>query len=270
MNRLEMETAAALNLNEPKIKTVNLTLYYGQFKALEAINLAVPDKKVTAIIGPSGCGKSSLVRSINRMVELVPQAKIEGQVYIDNQPVYDDSIDVVALRTSVGYIFQKPNPFPASIYENVAFGPKLQGRSQRELDEIVEMTLKHAALWDEVKGKLHKSALNLSGGQQQRLCIARALAVNPQIILMDEPCSALDPISTQRIEDLIHHLKQELAIVIVTHNMQQAARISDYTAFLLSESGDKPGRLIEFGLTSEIFTRPKNKKTEDFITGRFG
>lgn len=265
-----MEPAPKLSLDKVKIKTTDLTLYYGSFQALEKINLAVPDRQVTAIIGPSGCGKSSLVRSINRMVELVPQAKIEGQVYIDNQPIYHDGVDVVALRTSVGYIFQKPNPFPASIYDNVAFGPKLQGRRQRELDDIVEMTLKHAALWDEVKGKLHQSALNLSGGQQQRLCIARALAVNPQIILMDEPCSALDPISTQRIEDLIHHLKKELAIVIVTHNMQQAARISDYTAFLLSESGDKPGRLIEFGATSQIFTRPVSKKTEDFITGRFG
>jgi len=265
-----MEAVQELVLDNAKIKTEKLTLYYGGFKALEDINLTIPDKQVTAIIGPSGCGKSSLVRTINRLVELAPQAKVEGQVYIDDQPVYDDSIDVVALRTNIGYIFQKPNPFPASIYDNVAFGPRLQGKRQRELDDIVELTLKHAALWDEVKGKLHQSALNLSGGQQQRLCIARALAVNPQILLMDEPCSALDPASTQRIEDLVHHLKNELAIVIVTHNMQQAARVSNYTAFLLSESGEKPGRLIEFGPTSQIFTRPACKKTEDFITGRFG
>jgi phosphate transport system ATP-binding protein len=244
---------------------------YGGAPALKGVSLDIRDKSVTAIIGPSGCGKSTFLKSLNRMVQLTPLARIEGQVFLDDQPLYDDAIDPAALRMAVGYIFQRPNPFPSSIYENVAYGPRLKRRHGRaELDAIVESRLKQAALWDEVKDKLHQSALNLSGGQQQRLCIARALAVEPQVLLMDEPCSALDPGSTQRIEDLVITLKRELTIVIVTHNMQQASRVSDFTAFFLSERSAAPGRLVEFAPTGTIFTRPSEKRTEDFITGRFG
>lgn len=254
-----------------KLRSENLNVNYGQFRGLEGVTLELAERKITSIIGPSGCGKSTFLKALNRMVELLPGAAVSGQVWLDRQPIYSADIDLAALRMTIGYIFQKPNPFPASIYDNIAYGPCLRRRHSRaELDHIVETTLKQAALWDEVKNKLREQAFNLSGGQQQRLCIARSLAVGPQVLLMDEPCSALDPISTQRIEDLIIKLKEQFTVVIVTHNMQQAARISDFTAYLLSEKSGEPGRLVEFGPTSEIFTRPADKRTEDFITGRFG
>lgn len=248
-----------------KIITRNLNFYYGKKQALFDINLEIPENKVTALIGPSGCGKSTYLRTLNRMNDLIDGSRVEGEVLIDGINIYQNGIDVVALRKKVGMIFQKSNPFPKSIYDNVAYGPKIQGvKDKKVLDEIVETSLRRAALWDEVKDELKKSALALSGGQQQRLCIARALAVNPEILLMDEPASALDPISTIKIEDLIFELKKNYTIVIVTHNMQQAARVSDYTAFFYM------GQLIEFGDTRMIFTAPKKKQTEDYITGRFG
>lgn len=248
-----------------KIVTRNLNFFYGKKQALFNINLEIPEKKVTALIGPSGCGKSTYLRTLNRMNDLIDDARVEGEVLIDGINIYQNGIDVVALRKKVGMIFQKSNPFPKSIYDNVAYGPKIQGiKNKKTLDEIVETSLKRAALWEEVKDELHKSALSLSGGQQQRLCIARALAVNPEILLMDEPASALDPISTIKIEDLIFELKQNYTIVIVTHNMQQAARVSDYTAFFYM------GQLIEYDDTKVLFTAPKKKQTEDYITGRFG
>ncbi len=248
-----------------KIVTRNLNFYYGKKQALFNINLEIPERKVTALIGPSGCGKSTYLRTLNRMNDLIDGVRVEGEVLIDGINIYQNGIDVVALRKKVGMIFQKSNPFPKSIYDNVAYGPKIQGiKDKKIIDEIVETSLKRAALWDEVKDELKKSALTLSGGQQQRLCIARALAVNPEILLMDEPASALDPISTIKIEDLIFELKQNYTIVIVTHNMQQAARVSDYTAFFYM------GQLIEFNDTRIIFTAPKQKQTEDYITGRFG
>jgi len=252
-------------MEKEKIVTQSLNFYYGKKQVLFDINLKIPEKKVTALIGPSGCGKSTYLRTLNRMNELIADVRVEGEVLIDGIDIYKDNIDVVALRKKVGMIFQKSNPFPKSIYDNVAYGPRIQGiRDRKTLDEIVETSLKRAALWDEVKDELHKSALSLSGGQQQRLCIARALAVNPEILLMDEPASALDPISTIKIEDLIFELKKNYTIVIVTHNMQQAARVSDYTAFFYM------GQLIEYDDTKVIFTAPKKKQTEDYITGRFG
>lgn len=261
-------------LNEPavtKLRSKELSVNYGNSCALENVNIELPEENITAVIGPSGCGKSTFLKALNRMVELTPDSSVEGQVWIDNQPIYAQDLDLAALRMAVGYIFQKPNPFPASIYDNVAYGPRLKRRHSRvELDHIVETNLKQSALWDEVKNKLRQSAFNLSGGQQQRLCIARSLAVGSTVLLMDEPCSALDPISTQKIEDLIIRLKERLTLVIVTHNMQQASRISDFTAFFLSESSNEPGRMIEYGQTSKIFTRPTDSRTEDFITGRFG
>ncbi|MGB9664554.1 MAG: phosphate ABC transporter ATP-binding protein PstB [Ignavibacteria bacterium] len=248
-----------------KIVTKNLNFYYGKKQALFNINLEIPEKKVTALIGPSGCGKSTFLRTLNRMNDLINDSRVVGEVLIDGINIYQNGIDVVALRKKVGMIFQKSNPFPKSIYDNVAYGPKIQGiKDKKTLDEIVETSLKRAALWEEVKDELNKSALSLSGGQQQRLCIARALAVNPEILLMDEPASALDPISTIKIEDLIFELKENYTIVIVTHNMQQAARVSDYTAFFYM------GHLIEYDDTKIIFTAPKKKQTEDYITGRFG
>lgn len=248
-----------------KIVTRNLNFYYGKKQALFNINLEIPERKVTALIGPSGCGKSTYLRTLNRMNDLIDGVRVEGEVLIDGIDIYQNGIDVVALRKKVGMIFQKSNPFPKSIYDNVAYGPKIQGiKDKKIIDEIVETSLRRAALWDEVKDELKKSALTLSGGQQQRLCIARALAVNPEILLMDEPASALDPISTIKIEDLIFELKQNYTIVIVTHNMQQAARVSDYTAFFFM------GQLIEYNDTRIIFTAPKQKQTEDYITGRFG
>lgn len=250
-----------------KIEVNNLNFYYGDVIALKNINLKIPSNNVTALIGPSGCGKSTFLRTLNRMNELIDDVRIKGEVIIDGQNIYDSGIDVVELRKRVGMIFQKSNPFPKSIYENVAFGLRIGGlgkKSKNELDEIVERSLKQAALWDEVKDRLNESALGLSGGQQQRLCIARALAIEPDILLMDEPASALDPISTAKVEELIHQLRDNYTIVIVTHNLQQAARVSDYTAFFYL------GSLIEFDKTSKIFTNPSIKQTEDYITGRFG
>lgn len=251
--------------HEPKMKTIELNFFYGDFQALDGITLDFAANEVTALIGPSGCGKSTLLRCLNRMNDLIPGTRVQGQVFLDKQNIYDPNVDVVSLRSHVGMVFQKPNPFPMGIYDNVAYGPRIHGiKDKKKLDEIVEDALKKAALWEEVKNKLESSALSLSGGQQQRLCIARTLAVNPEVILFDEPCSALDPISTAKIEDLLIDLKKNYTIIIVTHNMQQAARVSDYTAFLLL------GELIEYDKTEKIFKNPKDKRTEDYITGRFG
>ena len=251
-----------------KLETKNYSLYYGSFKALSDISVTIPEKQVTALIGPSGCGKSTFLRTFNRMNDLIPEVRTEGEALMDENDLF--AMDVVALRQSVGMVFQRPNPFPKSIYENVAYGPKANGeRNRKVLDEIVEKSLRGAALWDEVKDDLHKSGLSISGGQQQRLCIARCMAVQPDVILMDEPASALDPIATLRIEELIRELKENYTIVIVTHNMQQAARVSDYTAFFYTDES-RTGQLMEFDKTREIFTNPKLKTTEDYITGRFG
>jgi phosphate transport system ATP-binding protein len=248
-----------------KILTENMYLYYGSKMALNDVSISIPENKVTAFIGPSGCGKSTFLRSLNRMNDLIDGVKIEGKILIDDVNIYDKNIDVVTLRKKVGMVFQKSNPFAKSIFENVAYGPKINGLTdKKQLEEIVETALKNAAIWDEVKDRLGDSAMGLSGGQQQRLCIARTLAVNPEIVLMDEPASALDPLSTAKIEELIFHLKEKYTIVIVTHNMQQAARISDMTAFFYL------GELIEFDKTKKIFTNPDKKQTEDYITGRFG
>ena len=248
------------------IDVQSLDFYYGAKRALEAITIAIPSRLVTAFIGPSGCGKSTFIRTLNRMNDIIPGTRVEGRVLIDNDDVYGAGVDVVALRRRVGMVFQKSNPFPKSIFENVAYGLRINGlaRSRADMHERVEESLRSAAIWDEVKDRLHDSALALSGGQQQRLCIARALAVKPEILLMDEPASALDPIATQRIEELIYHLKTEYTIVIVTHNMQQAARVSDRTAFFWL------GKLVEYGPTDRIFTNPAEKLTEDYVTGRFG
>ena len=247
-----------------KISVSDLELYYGNFKALNDINIEIPENEITAFIGPSGCGKSTLLKSLNRMNDLIEGCKITGKVLLDGEDIYK-GMDINVLRKRVGMVFQKPNPFPMTIYDNVAFGPRTHGvRSKVKLDEIVEKALRDAAIWDEVKDRLKKNALGMSGGQQQRLCIARALAVQPEVLLMDEPTSALDPISTSRIEDLALELKKEYTIVMVTHNMQQAARISDNTAFFLL------GEVVEFGKTEELFSMPRDKRTEDYITGRFG
>jgi len=247
-----------------KIIITNLNLYYGDFQALKNINMSIPHNEITAFIGPSGCGKSTLLKTLNRMNDLVADCRIEGQVLLDGEDIYGD-MDVSLLRKRVGMVFQKPNPFPMSIYDNIAFGPRTHGiRSRIQLDEIVEQSLRRAAIWDEVKDRLKKSALGLSGGQQQRLCIARALAVQPEVLLMDEPTSALDPISTAKIEELVLELKNNYTIIIVTHNMQQATRISDKTAFFLL------GELIEFKDTATLFSIPQDKRTENYITGRFG
>ena len=247
-----------------KISVKNLDLYYGDFKALKNINLEIEANKITAFIGPSGCGKSTLLKSINRMNDLVEGCCIDGDILLDGQNIFK-GMDVNLLRKRVGMVFQKPNPFPMSIYDNVAYGPRIHGiKNKAQLDEIVERSLKGAALWDEVSDRLKKSALGLSGGQQQRLCIARALAVEPEVLLMDEPTSALDPISTLKIEDLMDDLKSKYTVAIVTHNMQQATRIADYTAFFLV------GEVVEYATTDELFTMPKDKRTEDYITGRFG
>ncbi len=255
------------NDDKHKIISKNLNFYYGDSIALKNISMDIPANKVTALIGPSGCGKSTFLRTLNRMNELIDGVRIEGEIIVDGQNIYDPLVDVVELRKRIGMIFQKSNPFPKSVYENVAFGLRIGGfgkKSKSDIDEIVERSLKSAAIWDEVKDRLDESALGLSGGQQQRLCIARALAIEPQIILMDEPASALDPISTAKIEELIHDLKQRYTIVIVTHNMQQAARVSDMTAFFYL------GELIEFDRTTKIFTNPSKKQTEDYVSGRFG
>jgi phosphate transport system ATP-binding protein len=252
-------------MNDIKVKVKNLSLRYGTNLALNNISMDIPEKKVTAFIGPSGCGKSTFLRTLNRMNDLIDNVTIDGEVHIDDINIYDKNIDVVNLRKKVGMIFQKSNPFAKSVYDNIAFGPRINGISQKSiLDEIVEHSLKQAAIWDEVKDRLFNSALSLSGGQQQRICIARSLAVNPEIILMDEPASALDPISTAKIEELIHELKKEYTIIIVTHNMQQAARTSDLTALFYM------GDLVEMNRTEVIFSNPAKKQTEDYISGRFG
>ena len=251
--------------NEIKIDVKDLNLYYGKKIALQKISIDILPNKVTALIGPSGCGKSTFLRTLNRMNDLIDGVRISGNILLDGQNIYDGSVDVVNLRKKVGMIFQKSNPFPKSIYDNIAFGPKINGiKDKKRLDELVERTLKQAALWDEVKDNLNKSGLALSGGQQQRLCIARALAVDPDVLLMDEPASALDPLSTAKIEELIFELKSQYTIIIVTHNMQQAARVSDFTAFFYM------GELIEYDGTTRIFTNPAKKQTEDYVTGRFG
>ncbi|MBI9111730.1 phosphate ABC transporter ATP-binding protein PstB [Maridesulfovibrio ferrireducens] len=248
-----------------KIASRHLDFYYGDFKALEDITMDFVENRVTSLIGPSGCGKSTFLRCLNRMNDLIPGTKVDGELTLDDENIYAQGLDVVTLRRRVGMVFQKPNPFPKSIFENVAYGLRVNGIKDKEYLAVkVEESLKGSALWDEVKDRLHASALGLSGGQQQRLCIARALAVEPEILLMDEPASALDPIATQKIEDLIHELKKKFTIIIVTHSMQQAARVSDRTAFFYM------GRLIETGKTETMFTKPKNKQTEDYITGRFG
>ena len=248
-----------------KFEVRGMDLYYGSFHALKNINIDIPEKEITAFIGPSGCGKSTFLKSLNRMNDLVEGCRISGDIKLDGVDIYKDKMDVNVLRKRVGMVFQKPNPFPMSIYDNIAYGPRTHGiRNKAELDELVESSLRGAALWDEVKDRLKKSALGLSGGQQQRLCIARALAVKPEVLLMDEPTSALDPGSTMKVEELMSELKKNYTVVIVTHNMQQAARISDRTAFFLL------GELVECGPTSEIFSTPKDKRTEDYISGRFG
>ena len=249
----------------------NLSMFYGSFKAIEDISLNIPSKRITALIGPSGCGKSTLIRCLNRMNDLIEGVRIEGEVTLDGDNIYRPGYDAIELRRRVGMVFQRPNPFPKSIYENVAYGPRLVGiKKKNELDGIVEESLKKAALWNEVRENLQESGLNLSGGQQQRLCIARVIAVQPEVILFDEPCSAIDPVATQMIEDLMAELKKNYTMVIVTHNMQQAARVSDYTAFILVQVQGEPGRLIEYGETNKIFTNPDDERTERYITGRFG
>ena len=252
-------------MDNSKITVESLNLHYGENHALKNVNMEIADHAITAFIGPSGCGKSTFLRCLNRMNDLVDGCRVEGKVILDGEDIYDKQVDTTLLRKKVGMVFQQPNPFPMSIYDNIAYGPRLHGiKNKKELDEIVERSLQGAAIFEEVKDRLHKSALGLSGGQQQRLCIARALAVSPEVLLMDEPTSALDPISTLKIEELMETLKKKYTVVIVTHNMQQAARVSDDTAFFLV------GEVVEKNATSEIFARPKDKRTEDYITGRFG
>ena len=261
---LQMSAPASSSL-ETKISARDLNFFYGQFQALKGINIDIPAKRVSAFIGPSGCGKSTFLRCLNRMNDLIDGTRIEGRVILDGVDIYKSGVDPVELRKVVGMVFQKPNPFPMSIYDNITYGPKIHGvKNRADLDVIVESSLRKAALWDEVKDKLKQSGLSLSGGQQQRLCIARTMAVEPKIILMDEPCSALDPIATSRIEDLIFEMKRDYTIIIVTHNMQQAQRASDYTAFFMM------GQLIEVNATQNIFLYPQKKQTEDYISGRFG
>jgi phosphate transport system ATP-binding protein len=265
------ETAVNSAVSAPaKMNISNVAVYYGSFQALKNINVSIATNKITAIIGPSGCGKSTLLRSLNRMNDLVPGFRVEGEIRLDDENIYLPGVDVVDVRRRIGMVFQRPNPFPMSIFENVAYGPRLYGvRGHRILAEIVESSLKQAALWDEVKDKLNQSGMALSGGQQQRLCIARALAVEPEVILMDEPASALDPISTLKIEELMQTLKKNFTILIVTHNLQQAARVSDDTLFL-SVTPERAGILVEAGPTAQIFTQPKDERTEGYITGRYG
>ena len=253
-----------------KMAAVDLSVYYGKFRALKNISMNIPENKITALIGPSGCGKSTLLRSFNRMNDLIQSTHIEGEVILNGKNIYDPDVDVVDIRQRVGMVFQRPNPFPMSVFDNVAYGPRLYGiRKKQVLAEIVEHSLRQAAVWEDLKDKLDQSGLALSGGQQQRLCIARALAVEPSVILMDEPASALDPIATLKIEELMENLKEDYTIVIVTHNMQQAARVSDFTAFLMINE-DRSGTLVEYDATDRIFTNPQNQQTEDYVTGRFG
>jgi phosphate transport system ATP-binding protein len=267
---LSRSTEEQLANLEIKMDIKDLSIYYNKFKAVDEITLSIPANRITAIIGPSGCGKSTLLRSLNRMTEMIPLSRVEGSVTLDGEDLYSSRVDVVELRRRIGMVFQRPNPFPMSIYDNIAYGPRLYGiRKRAELDEIVETSLKQAALWDEVKDKLGSSGMSLSGGQQQRLCIARALAVEPEVVLMDEPAASLDPIATLKIEELMQSIKDSYTIVIVTHNMQQAARVSDFTAFLMMNQ-HRAGTLVEFGETTSLFTNPKHKQTEDYVTGRFG
>ena len=264
----ELPNDVAVEMPEPSVEVHGFSLWYGDFQAVTDVSIKFPRKKITAVIGPSGCGKSTLLRGINRMNELIGGVRTEGNVHLEGTNIYADSIDPVEVRRRVGMVFQKPNPFPRSIRDNILFGARVNGY-QADEDELVEAALRGAALWDEVNHDLKQSGLALSGGQQQRLCIARAIAVSPEVLLMDEPCSALDPIATLKIEDLMRELAKDYTIIIVTHNMQQAARVSDYTAFMLSEDAAR-GRLIEFGPTTDLFTNPTDERTEAYITGRFG
>ena len=268
LDRVQNNTQGHKGSNELALETVDLNVYYGDFLAIQDVNLPIPSRQITAIIGPSGCGKSTLLRAFNRMNELVPTARTEGEVIFHGRNIYAENVDPVEVRRRIGMVFQKPNPFPKSVYENVAWGARINGY-QGNMDSLVEEALRDAALWDEVKDKLDQSGLSLSGGQQQRLCIARAIAVKPDVILMDEPCSALDPIATFKIEELMRDLAANYTIVIVTHNMQQAARVSDYTAMMMLNE-NRSGQMIELDDTEVIFTRPKDKRTEDYVTGRFG
>ncbi len=274
---MHVETAAQRTLADvpnPIMECIDVNVFYGKFRAVTGVNLSFGENEITALIGPSGCGKSTLIRSLNRMNDLVDGARVEGQITFQGEEIYGKDVDAIEVRRRIGMVFQKPNPFPKSIYENIAYGPRVTGMKPSSMDDLVEEALTKAALWDEVKDKLKQSAFSLSGGQQQRLCIARTISVRPDVILMDEPCSALDPIATTRIEDLMHELKNEYTIVIVTHNMQQAARVADRTAFftaLADEStGDRTGVLVEFDKTTKIFEDPADKRTEDYISGRFG
>ena len=258
----------------PVIECENVDIYYGKFRAVTDVTMTFGEKEITALIGPSGCGKSTVLRCLNRMNDLIPGASVTGRIAYNGQDVYGNDVDPIEVRRRIGMVFQKPNPFPKSIYDNVAYGPKVTGMKVEKMEDLVEQALRSAALWDEVKDKLKQSAYGLSGGQQQRLCIARTIAVRPDVILMDEPCSALDPIATGRIEDLMTKLRDDFTIIIVTHNMQQAARVADRTAFFTAKAeegtGDRTGQLVEFDLTKKIFSNPKDKRTDDYITGRFG
>ncbi len=265
---VNMPFVGAKSAENPIIEMKDVDIYYGDFQAVKKISMEILERHITAFIGPSGCGKSTVLRSINRMNDLIPNARLEGYVLFNGYDLYDERVDPVLIRRRIGMVFQKPNPFPKSIYENIAWGARINGY-KGDMDELVQTSLQSAALWDEVKDKLKASGAALSGGQQQRLCIARALAMEPEVLLMDEPCSALDPIATYKIEELIEELKSEYTIAIVTHNMQQASRVSDYTAFMLA-GNDRVGRLVEYAETRELFTNPRDKRTEDYITGRFG
>ena len=266
----ETETGQDLTNLPIKLEIEKLSVYYGKYKAINEISMQIPENRITALIGPSGCGKSTLLRSINRMNDLVNGSRVEGRILLNGTNIYDPDIDVVDIRQRIGMVFQRPNPFPMSVFDNVAYGPRLYGiRKKSVLEEIVERSLRQAAVWGDVKDKLHQSGLELSGGQQQRLCIARAIAVEPAVILMDEPASALDPISTLKVEELMQKLKSDYTIIIVTHNMQQAARVSDFTAFLMIDD-DRSGTLVEYGPTEQIFTNPQKRQTEEYVTGRFG
>jgi len=267
---LDNTQSAELGALPIKIEVSDLSVFYGTYRAIKNISMNIPENKITALIGPSGCGKTTLLRTINRMNDLIPGSRVEGHVVLNDINIYDNDIDEVDIRQRVGMIFQRPNPFPMSVFDNVAFGPRLYGvRKKKVLEEIVERSLRQAAVWDDLKDKLNRSGLALSSGEQQRLCIARALAVEPSVILMDEPAASLDPIATLKIEDLMEDLKEDYTIVIVTHNMQQAARVSDFTAFLMIDE-DRSGILVELGSTHQIFTNPHMKQTEDYVTGRFG
>lgn len=268
MQTIATTTGRDVSIKDPAISVRNLKVWYGDTPAIRDVNIDIPRHKITALIGPSGCGKSTFLRSLNRMNDLIPGAYTEGEVLVEQRNIYDLEVDPVIVRRHIGMVFQKPNPFPKSIYENVAWGLRINGYKDN-LEDLVEEALRGAALWDEVKDKLNENGLSLSGGQQQRLCIARAIAIEPQIILMDEPCSALDPIATLKIEDLMRELQKKYTIVIVTHNMQQASRVSDYTAFFMVDE-NRTGHLVEYGLTDRIFTTPQDTRTEDYITGRFG